>query len=189
MRQEPFPRWLYILWRDSEPSEEVELMLEFTVREPKKIKNFWYRNFARISSKRTQQTSKNLSNQIAVRQRDIRTQPNPRDQRRFASFFFRWSLDKNTRLIFCIMPDVNGRNVQRFGSSVIHYWRWVEAGFLVELMRLTDFINSLPLPKRQRLSGLASLKWVKPCEKLVRELWEVAKIVFLWYSFCERGRD
>ena len=73
------------------------------------------------------------------------------------------------------MPDVNGRNVQRFGSNIIHYWRWVEAGFLVELLRLTDLMNSLALHKRQRLSALGSLSWIKPSEELIHDLWEVAK--------------
>lgn len=73
------------------------------------------------------------------------------------------------------MPDANGRNVQRYGNNLIHYPRWVEVGFLQELMRLTDFINSLRLHKRQRLSALASLKWLKPCEELIHDLWEVAR--------------
>lgn len=73
------------------------------------------------------------------------------------------------------MPDVAGRNVRRFGSSIIHYWRWVEAGFLAELLRLTDYMNSLKLHKRQRLSSLAGLSWIKPSEELIHDLWEVAK--------------
>lgn len=135
-------------------------MHKLKIRDTRRIKNFGYSNSTELSPKGTQQTSK-ISGQ--------------QDRRGFASFFLRWSLDKNTRLIFCIMLDVTGRNVQRFGSSVIHYWRWVEAGFLVELLRLTDFMNSLKPHKRQRLSSLASLNWMKPSEELIHDLWEVAK--------------
>jgi len=135
-------------------------MHELKIRDTRQIKNFGFSNSAELSPKGTQQTSKISSQQ---------------DRRGFASFFFRWYSDKNTRLIFCIMSDVNGRNVQRFGRNIIHYWRWVEAGFLVELLRLTDFMNSLKQHKRQRLSSLASLEWMKPSEDLIHDLWELAK--------------
>ena len=99
-----------------------------------------------------------------------------RSRREFASFFFRWNLDKYDRLIFCIMPDVNGRNIhQRTDNNIEHYPRWVEIGFLNELMRLTDFVNSFRPHRRQRLSVLASLEWLKPSEPLLTDLWEVAK--------------
>ncbi len=98
-----------------------------------------------------------------------------RDRRRFANFFFRWAVDKNTRLVFSIIPDIAGRNVQPFGRSLIHYPRWVEAGYLFELMRITDFMNSFPFNKRQKLSPLASLGLVRPSEPLMYDLWEVAR--------------
>ncbi len=103
------------------------------------------------------------------------TRPSPQGSRGFASFFFRWRPDKNTRLVFGIMHDVKGSNVQRFGNNIIHYPRWVEAGFLVELMRLTDFMNSLALHRRRRLSALGSLNWIKPSEEVIHDLWEIAK--------------
>jgi len=148
---------------------------QFKVRDSKTIKNLWRANRDIICSKRTPTLSKSINTQSALDVRDLATIPRSQERRKFASFFFRWSSDENIRLIFYIMPDVKERNVQRFGSSVIHYWRWVEVGFLVELLRLTDFMNSLKPHKRQRLSALGSLSWIKPSEELIHDLWEVAK--------------
>jgi len=97
------------------------------------------------------------------------------NRRRFANFFFQWVADRNTRLVFSIVPDITGRNIQPFGKSVIHYPRWVEAGYLIELMRITDFMNSFPSNKRQKLSALASLGLLRPSEPLMYDLWEVAR--------------
>lgn len=99
------------------------------------------------------------------------------NRRRFANFFFGWALDRNMRLVFSIVPDVTGRNIQPFGKSLIHYPRWVEAGYLFELMRLTDFINSLPLNRRveQQLVRLARLNRMRPSEELVNDLWDLAR--------------
>jgi len=99
-----------------------------------------------------------------------------RERKGFASFFFGWELDKaRTRLIFFTVLDVSGRNIKPKGKSLVRYNRWVEEGYENELMRLTDFMNSLPLPKRQRLSVFASLGWLKPSEELVSDLWDVAR--------------
>jgi hypothetical protein len=93
----------------------------------------------------------------------------------FCNLFFGWMLDKNlTRLIFCTVPDVNGRNFWRVGNSLIHFPRYVELGLLGEGMRVTEFINAQPLHKRQRLSALAELKPIRASEELMRDLWDFA---------------
>jgi len=98
------------------------------------------------------------------------------DRRSFANFFFGWELDKKrTRLIFYTVLDTNGRNIQPFGRSLRRYPRWVEEGYENGLMRLTDFINSLPPHKRQRLCAFTSLGLLRPSEPLVYDLWEVAR--------------
>lgn len=97
------------------------------------------------------------------------------DMKPFASFLFQWTLDRNTRFVFSIVLDVNGRNIRPFGKTLIHYPRWVEAGYLIELMRLTDFMNSLPLNKRQQFIGLARFNLMRPSESLVNDLWDLAR--------------
>lgn len=94
----------------------------------------------------------------------------------FSNLLFRWELDKErVRLIFCVVPDTKGRNIRRFGTSLIHFPRWVEVGFTNELMRFTDFVNSLKLPKRRLLSGLTRLGFMRPSQMLVNDLWDVAR--------------
>jgi hypothetical protein len=106
------------------------------------------------------------------------------DRRRFANFFFGWQLDsKRTRLLFYTIPDINGRNIQRLTRYIngkyihhlIRYPRWVEEGYRNELMRLTDFMNSLPLDMRENLIELTKLKPMKPSEELLIDLWNLAK--------------
>lgn len=93
----------------------------------------------------------------------------------FSNLLFRWMLDKErTRLIFCTVPDTRGRNVWRFQNTLMHFPRWVEKGFELELMRLTDFVNSLPISKRKRLSGLANLDLMRPSQTLINDLWAIA---------------
>lgn len=112
-----------------------------------------------------------------------------RDRRRFANFFFGWSLDNmRTRLIFYTVLDVSGRNIQKFGKSLIHYPRWVEAGYNNELMRLTDFMNSLPLPKRELLIRLTHLKPLRPSEELLLDLWDLAKGRIRFEHFSRKYR-
>lgn len=107
-----------------------------------------------------------------------------RDRRRFANFFFGWMLDNlRSRLIFYTIPDVNGRNIQRliryvngrYIQHLIRYNRWVEEGYENELMRLTDYVNSLRLFEREKLLGLTKLKPMRPSEKLVEDLWSLAR--------------
>ena len=94
----------------------------------------------------------------------------------FSNLLFRWELDRRlTRVVFCTVPDVRGRNIKRFGDSWKHFPRWVEMGYINELMRLTDFINSLPLPKRRLLSGLTSIDLMRPSQMLINDLWDVAR--------------
>lgn len=110
-----------------------------------------------------------------------------RDRRRFANFFFGWHLDiARTRLVFYTVLDVDGRNIKPFGKSLIRYPRWVEEGYENELMRLTDFMNSLPLPKREQLVELTRLKPVRPSEELVGRLWDLAKGFMRFEDFYRR---
>jgi hypothetical protein len=95
---------------------------------------------------------------------------------KLASFYFGWELDNiRTRLIFYTILDVAGRNIQPFGQSYIRYPRWVELGYENELMRLTDFMNSLTIDRREELILLVRLKPIKPSEELLADLWELAK--------------
>jgi hypothetical protein len=95
---------------------------------------------------------------------------------KLASFYFGWELDNiRTRLIFYTILDVEGRNIQPFGESHVRYPRWVELGYENELMRLTDFINSLPLVRREELILVTRIKPIRPSEELVADLWELAK--------------
>jgi hypothetical protein len=95
---------------------------------------------------------------------------------KLASFYFGWELDNiRTRLIFYTVLDVAGRNIQHFGQSYIRYPRWVELGYENELMRLTDFMNSLTVNRREELILLVRLKPMKPSEELLADLWELAK--------------
>jgi len=110
------------------------------------------------------------------------------DRHKFANFFFKWSLDRNTRLIFSIIPDISGRNIKPYGKSLIHYPRWVEAGYLFELMRLTDFINSLPIYKREKLKRLAYLGLMRPSESLISDLWNLAKGYLSFEEFYRKYR-
>ena len=108
-------------------------------------------------------------------------------RRRFANFFFGWDLDAvRTRLIYYEVPDVSGRNIKHFGKSIVHYVRWVEQGYRSELMRLTDFMNSLPLPEREQLVELTRLKLVRPSEELVFGLWDLAKGFLCFEDFYRR---
>ncbi len=112
------------------------------------------------------------------------------NSRKFASFTFGWDLDNiRTRLIFYTIPDVGGRNIQRFGKSLIIYPRWVENGYQNELMRLTDFTNSLPIRRREELVGLTRLKPMRPSEELVSDLWDLVKgrMPFEYFSFKYGG--
>jgi len=98
------------------------------------------------------------------------------DSRRFASFFFGWDLDvERTRLVFFTVLDIDGRNIKPFGKSLRRYNRWVEEGFENELMRWTDYANSLPSYRRQQLSGLSRLSPMRPSEPLLNDLWDLAK--------------
>ena len=110
------------------------------------------------------------------------------DRRKFASFFFKWSLDRNTRLIFSIIFDISGRNIKPYGRSLMHYPRWVEAGYLFELMRLTDFINSLPIYKREKMKRLAYLGLMRPSESLINDLWNLAKGYLSFEDFYRKYR-
>jgi len=95
---------------------------------------------------------------------------------KLASFYFGWKLDNiRTRIIFYTILDVAGRNIQPFGESHIRYPRWVELGYENELMRLTDFINSMPLTRREELILVTRLRPIKPSEELLTDLWELAK--------------
>jgi hypothetical protein len=112
------------------------------------------------------------------------------NSRKIASLFFGWALDNmRTRLIFYKVPDVAGRNIQRFGKSLIIYPRWIENGYENELMRLTDFMNSLPIDRREELVGLTRLKPMRPSEELVSDLWDLAKgrMPFEYFSFKYGG--
>jgi len=109
----------------------------------------------------------------------------------FSSLLFRWMLDKErTRLIFCTVPDITGRNIKRFGDSLMYFPRWVEMGYVNELMRLTDFINSLPVAKRQRLSVLTNLNLMRPSQILISDLWDVANermpIIHFYQKYMHR---
>lgn len=97
-------------------------------------------------------------------------------ERGFSNLLFRWEHDKKQeRLILCNVPDLRGRNVQRFGDSVLHFPRWIEMGYELELLRLTDYINSLPLHKRKILCSLTRLGLFRPSEILISDLWDVAR--------------
>lgn len=110
-----------------------------------------------------------------------------RDRHRFANFFFGWDLDTvRTRIIFYTVLDVQGRNIQRFGNSLIHYPRWVEKGYENELMRLTDFINSLHISKREQLVELTRLKPMRPSESLLHDLWDLARGRMFFYNFYRK---
>jgi hypothetical protein len=94
----------------------------------------------------------------------------------FSSLLFRWEHDrKQDRLILCNVPDLRGRNVQRFGDSVLHFPRWVELGYELELLRLTDYINSLKRERRRYLCSLKHLSLFRPTEILINDLWGLAR--------------
>ena len=95
---------------------------------------------------------------------------------KLASFLFGWELDNiRTRLLFYTILDVAGRNIQPYGESHIRYPRWVELGYEDELMRLTDFMNSLTVDRREGLIGLTRFGSMRPSEVLVNDLWNLAK--------------
>lgn len=94
-----------------------------------------------------------------------------------ASFLFGWDIDSiRSRVIFYTLYDLNGRNIKHFGQNYRRYPRWVELGYENELMRLTDFVNSLHLDRRQKLVPfLNQCGLMRPNDNIVYYLWELAK--------------
>lgn len=87
-------------------------------------------------------------------------------------FKFRWYKVRNERILLSIKNDPTERNVWSNGEI---FPRWIEKGFELDLMRLTDYCNSLREHERRRMEVLATIGWKPASQELLGLLWDAAK--------------